>query len=261
MKRTVTTLTAATLTLGFAASSHAAIVAGDQVLIDFGKTGQETGGNFNNVNESAQTPVGTSERFTASDTTPLAGNLIRNSDGAATGVDLFFTEDSDPDSDTGIGIGGADNPAAATFSGYPVSASRDTLFLAEDFAEFEIRDLDPSLTYNLQFFGSVPSSFERDPTFYDVDTDGNGTLDATDSFDPAEALENGEAGVNFATFLDITPTAGGVITFRMREDTNSLSSGNVGHLNVLELNAIPEPASLALLGLGGLMLLPRRKRA
>ena len=52
-------------------------------------------------------------------------------------------------------------------------------------------------------------------------------------------------------------------TFRFFFDDTVDDGGDINRLNSVVLNGtvIPEPASLALLGLGGLMLLPRRKRA
>ncbi len=139
----------------------AAISLGDRILIDFGKNamGFETPGNWNNVSNNEV-------RFNASTTVAMtgAGDLVRNGDGATTGVSFFFTNGS---SNNALGIGGADNTDADNFSTFPESASRDTMFLSngDTFAQFEIRGLDTSLTYNLRFFGSVPSG--QQPTGYD----------------------------------------------------------------------------------------------
>lgn len=238
-----------TLSIATLPTLHAAISLGDRILIDFGRDNLETSGNWNNVSNNGQ-------RFNTSTTVALsgAGNLVRNSDNATTGVSLFFTDDSGNGDE--IGIGGADNQAAANFSTFPESASRDTLFLAgnEAFAEFEIRGLNTALTYNLRFFGSVPSSNDRDNTTFNVDTDGNGSLDSTASYDAGEAAQNGETGVVFADFTGVASN-NGVIRFRFQAP----GAGAAGQLNVFELTAVPEPSSLALLA-GGLGLLTLRRR-
>ncbi len=241
--------TALALAAAASPSLHAAITLGDRLLIDFGKDTQETSGNWNNVSNNEV-------RFNASTSVAMtgAGDLVRNGDGAATGVSFFFTNGSSSDA---LGIGGADNPDADAFSTFPESASRDTMFLSnsDTFAQFEIRGLDTSLTYNLRFFGSVPSSQNRPNTTFNIDTNGDGTLDLTASYDPAEAAQNGETGVQFADFTGVV-SDNGVIKFRLQKTDTTAG----GHLNVFELNAVPEPSSLALLGGGmGLLVLRRRR--
>ena len=261
-------LFAAAACLIFANSVTAATIAGDQLLVDFGRSNDddntaadtETTGNWNNK---AEINVGDGGPNLAPDTNnAFLGDLIRSSDGFNTGVDLFFTVFNKPvNGDPTMGIGGADNPDAANSSTYPVSASRDTMFLLPHddpgvYAEFELRNLDPALAYDLTFFGSVPSSNTRPDTQFSVDTDGDGTVDTLASYNPALAGQNGETGVQFASFTGISPDSNGTLVYRF----GAADDFAAAHLNVMEINAIPEPTSLLLLGLGAVTILNRRRR-
>jgi hypothetical protein len=56
-----------------------------------------------------------------------------------------------------------------------------------------------------------------------------------------------------------TPNSSGEILINIGPGPNNNNANHFTYLNVLEINTVPEPGSLALAGLGGLLLL-RRKR-
>ncbi len=81
-------------------------------------------------------------------------------------------------------------------------------------------------------------------------------MNSTASYDPAEAAQNGETGVQFADFTGVV-SDNGVIKFRLQKTDTTAG----GHLNVFELNAVPEPSAFALFGLGIGVIVLRRRRA
>jgi hypothetical protein len=114
-------------------------------------------------------------------------------------------------------------------------------------------DVDDDTWHHLAYTGALDTNddpvgeFWVDGTKVDTDTDGtsngNTTLD-----DPMEIGGSSRFSEDYAGLIDDI----GVWNERL-SDSRIQDIANGG--------AIPEPASLALMGLGGLMLLPRRKRA
>ena len=71
--------------------------------------------------------------------------------------------------------------------------------------------------------------------------------------------------VNLLDSVDVTPGDLGVIEFTANASTmyglwEKLPSGNHSGIGAVQLESIPEPSSTALLGLGGLALILRRRK-
>lgn len=119
---------------------------------------------------------------------------------------------------------------------------------------FEIQGLDPAKKYNLTFFGSHKFSPDT-TTVYSVYTDNtyttlvaSVTLDVQDAASPW--LHNRD---QVATLTGLSPQ-----TFNILYVKFSGLTGIEGYLNALQIQEVPEPATLSLLLAGGLLI---RKRS
>ena len=99
---------------------------------------------------------------------------------------------------------------------------------------FTFSDLDTSKSYNLAFMSAGGSGITIDSVTKTI-TGG----------DPTEY----QVGVNYVTFTGVPGTTGTI--------TGSYGPGSLGGI---QIEVVPEPATLALLGLGGIGLLLRRRR-
>ncbi|MHB1158508.1 MAG: PEP-CTERM sorting domain-containing protein [Phycisphaerales bacterium] len=115
---------------------------------------------------------------------------------------------------------------------------------------FTFQGLTPATTYVLRLWGSRSGASIGW-------TDGSVAVTAGSAVGgPAFTLLDGSLG-NVLT-LTLTPSGSGSFAFTLRNSTGSDGSSVTG-LNVLSLEVIPEPATLGLLAMGGLMMLPRRR--
>lgn len=253
MKKLAYVATAVILASVMAAPALGEIVDGDVLVFDIGELnadpeGGTTSGNWNNMYRSGNS-VNTNEAFDITD-------AIRLSDGAATGVGLRLMAQDNNSS----GIGGADvsatPPVAFPYSGtIPASAIEDLAYLGNenlDGSDFgapsadatnglELTGLNDSLTYDISVFARI-TDVDRGSHTWTV----NGTSYSI-------APENNDT---VYTWEDVPTDGSGtiVIAVDIPQDGDPPSA----HINALEVAAVPEPATLCLLSLGGLAMLRRR---
>ena len=210
------------------ASSNAAIIAGDMIGIDFGNSAADAGDNFN-VLSSFDTAVG----------------LNRYSDSAATGVTIHVSGPGASggynNSDPGPGSVGETAPFLDAHMQdwlgiYGGTGTRNTLLA--------FSGLDDTLTYNLT---AVIGQFNANSTFDGMTIFVSGQ--DSDSFGSPHL-----AGEPVYTNLTNLQSSGGNLVVELSTASNNQA------LSALTLTASPEPSSTALLGLGGLALILRRKK-
>jgi hypothetical protein len=213
-----------------------AIIKDDILVVDFGKIGEETAGNWNNAAKAANA------QYTANGETLLA-DLIRYSDGAATGVGLVWDETTGSSSYAGIGgaiVASVGSSASFTGIGTIADSAQVDVNYFNGPSYLQLTGLDNSLTYNLEIMSWIDSA--RNAQNITV----NGT---TISIDPDDT--------NYVTaFNGISATAGGVIQIDL---SSTGGSAALQHINALSLTAIPEPTTLGLMGLCGLGVLIVRR--
>lgn len=236
MKKTHAMIAAFSALLAVAQFAAGAMINGDILVVDLGKTGQETTGNWNNV------ALAANAQFL--DGQVLASDMVRYSDGAATGVSLAWDEVDGSSSFAGIGGATiASVGASASFTGIgtiPDNAQIDTSYFNGN-STLVLSGLDSSLTYNLEIMAKIDSG--RDAQNITV----NGT---SISVDPDTApyittFTGISADVNDEIVISFFSTGGG---------------SALQHVNALAVTAIPEPATLGLVAaFGGAVLFIRRR--
>ena len=237
-----TTLTKTTLTLAAAAflaptsASQAAVV-----NVDFGET-PYTGASANGpiASGSVWNQFSISNDFAGAVNGQSMNNLLDDS-GTPTTVGIAF----------GTGWAGFFNAAG------PNNLQRDRAFTSGGgTGTFTISGLTPGGTYNLALMvdsadnGSIATDYTIGTTTMmafggSAGTDANGALTFTD-------------GQTHALFSGISASAGGEITFSATQAAGSSFASFPGLQ--IEDSIIPEPSSAALLGLGGLALIRRRRK-
>lgn len=212
-------------TLGAMASmigaSQAALVAGDSIGIDFGSA--TTDSNFNAV-------TGVVTNLNAIST--LTGATTDSLFSLATSGATFF------------GVDGAhQGPTAPTanFSAAHLNDWSATYGGAGTVQTITFSGLNDSLTYNLTL--AIGHSTDQNLTGGTFGGDLTGSI----------ALGANSAATHLVTFNDLTTGGDGTITFTYG---GAVASG----FSALELSAVPEPSSAALLGLGSLALILRRRK-
>ncbi len=235
------------IVLALAAGAQAAVLAGDVISIDLGgnQEGQSpTGDNWNNFGDGT-------DRFGSGDVpATLLSDLIRRSDGAGTGVDLVLVSINDAD-------GNESGTAATSFgtgAGFPESATQDVFFISDKSNNdmslvFELRGLDPALTYDMTLFGKDDSADDNRAVAIFTDTTFAGGV--SDSYDP----DNNTSDT--AVLSALSPDANGTLQITW---TMGQGGGTSSLLSLVEVSAIPEPATMGLLAMGGLAVLRRRRK-
>lgn len=230
---------AALVTLSIA-PLHAAIALYDTLVVDFGKTGSTTAGNWNNV------AIGASGgTFPLSASGPLLADMIRYSDGSPTGATLSTTGIT---SGNPAGIGGA--TVSAVSASFPVSGSIpsnaqvDTSFIANGLVTIVIDNLDAAWTYNLTIFSKLDAARNSQ------DIVVNGTTLAVDPNDSPY----------LTTWSNIVPNGSNEIVISFPNAGVGTSNVLTQHINAFELTAVPEPSVTLFTSLGVLCFLNRRRR-
>ena len=222
------------LAAGLAASANATTI-----LIDFGanaNTTPTTGGqSWNNVTATMAASAG--EKIP---------DLLATT-GTGTGIGLSIVSRFNGNNDSGTTSGSAPYPSTAT--GDSLFGNTESFGVgANVFPEFKLTGLVIGQTYHFTFFASRTGASDNRETKYTItgSTSGNVTLNASNN-------------ISNTAIYSATPNASGEIVILMGPGTNNNNTNHFTYLNVLEINTVPEPGSLALAGLGGLLLL-RRKR-
>jgi hypothetical protein len=217
--------------LPLAAATHAATL-----QVDFGIGSQSTtDSGWNNM-------VSASAGANPADITGLV-----DSTGAATTVDLAFSEAGPGQS--GVAGTGANytGPYPGGVSGLPSSALQDGLYLQNgNTITLTLSGLDPALTYDFQLYGGRGNNGTR--TIFDVTGLTTGSDDILSVFNNSSEV---------AVVNGIQPTAAGVISVLV--SAPAATSTEAGALNLMTVTGVPEPSVGLLAGLGILYLVRRRR--
>lgn len=203
-------------------SAHAGVI-----LVDIGSPTQTTTGQpeaWNNLTDYALNGT-------------VAGGLV-DSTGANTGYQLTIT--------TSGFTGPASNSPNGNQTITPTSASYDSFFGGGTASVLRLSNLNPALTYNFTFFGSV---------FRDDSTNRNTAYTVGGQTVSLQTRNN--AATWSDTISGISPDVNGNIDI-----TIARGSGNTGSsylINILKVESVPEP-SHALLSLAGVSLMALRRR-
>ncbi len=226
-------LVALTSFVGFSPSSTEA----STLLFDFGRTDLQSNPGWNNL-------------------VPATGTLFAtfDSSNALTPIGIEIT---DPFYQAGepspLGSGAPAGDAAS----YPVSATDDFFFghaaawgsqAPNPLGQFKLFNLDPSMTYDFTFFASRQVVSDNRETSYVVNgaNSDSGVLDAANNNTEVLRINGILPDANNEIFVDVTPGP-----------NNSTSTGFY-YINLMQVDVVPEPASVALMGAAGLMVLGRR---
>lgn len=200
------------------------------IVIDFGKSGQETGGNWNNLSHST---------VSSGSTTTIASDLRRFSDNALTGVglDLQVLGSGGNSGIAGLDVTTNDGSASFAVSGaIPTTAQQDLTFHVNAQSQFIFTGLNDALTYNIAF-QSWTHTTGRDAGDWTIQPGLAG--EATLTIDPNDSP-------SVYTFSDIATDGSGNITL-LRVGTGGGAFNQ--HINALELTAL-SPLPSAPSGLG-----------
>lgn len=211
--------------------SHAAIVVGDSVGVDFSNNAG-TAPNWNTINNPGNgvTPLIT-------DVTALNGSTL-------TDVDFSFDFTSATNGENTATISGAT-------VGFPDSVLNDVFFQSTSSEQWVLTftGLDDNLLYDLSLGSYWPAGTAAQDLNRSTGWQVGSQQLVTDAVDVDDS---------FVTFSDLSPTNGQIIITTFTVAGNNVHS--ISGLSLTAVDVVPEPSSAALLGLGGLALIVRRRR-
>ena len=221
-----------TLVLGQAAAAQT-------MLFDFGRTDLQTNPNWNNI-----VPATTTLFATFDD----AGNIV-----GTVGLEITdtFFQTGEPSRL------GSEAPAGDA-AGYPVSATDDyffghtTAFAGADpnpQGQVRLFNLDPTMQYDFTFFASRQTVNDTRTANYAVAgvNSASGSLNASNN--NTEVLK----------LTGITPDANNDIFVTVTPGNDNDNGQGFYYIGLMQVDVVPEPASLTLAGAAGLALLRRRR--
>ncbi|WP_269542978.1 PEP-CTERM sorting domain-containing protein [Cerasicoccus fimbriatus] len=191
--------------------------------------------------------------FSETDLAVLSSDLL-DTTGTGTGIQLETT-------DAFYGING--NGTTSASAPYPSSATGNSFYDANstwgsgsgnDLAVLEFSGLDVGKTYSFTLYASRIGPSDNRSSLYTLqgENSGSAALNATGNI------------TSTVTVSDITPTAGGLITLTISPDAANNNSSGFIYLGVVEMTAVPEPATVALgmatAAFAGCVWLRRRRR-
>ncbi len=150
----------------------------------------------------------------------------------------------------------------------PIFRSYVDVFARPNSNTVTINGLDSEGVYDIWILSyrdiTTVSTTERNVGVWE--TTNTTTSSATQSVDSQSGSPDGSAfqeGYNYVLFNNVVATVGGVISFTAKGNgEGSPQDGNSRrlHINGLQIQQVPEPSTTALLGLGGLALVFRRRK-
>ncbi len=208
------------------------------LLFDFGRTDLQTSPGWNNVVPATTTLFATFD--SANTLTPIGFEI----------TDTFF-QTGEPSQ---LGSEAPAGDAAA----YPVSATDDyffghtTAFAGADpnpLGQFKLFNLDPGKAYDFTFFASRQVVTDIRDASYAVNgaNSASGVLNASNNNTEVLKLTGIVPDANNEIFVDLTP------------GPDNDNSNGFFYIGLMQVDIVPEPASLSLLAAAGLCVLGRRR--
>ena len=212
------------LVLALAAGAQAALIVGDTIGIDFGNDAGQTA-NWNNLGQPG--------------TDKAAGTMVTTN--GVTVTEVAFT--------TTNPMGSGENSSSATSSSYdiPSTAQGDDWYEGNSAQYvFTFTGLDNSLTYNL----TIGSYWVDEGAAKNENRNTGWEVGGTQLYTIAASEDN-----SYVTFENLSTTDGTITISTWDYNDNQVSA-----VSALTLTAIPEPATIGMLGLGTVGLLAFRRR-
>jgi hypothetical protein len=120
---------------------------------------------------------------------------------------------------------------------------------------FDIFNLDASAQYEVTLYGGRKFG-DGNTSNYLILSDNSGSATTLASLDLAHAnAGNFTANTDTVVSAIVTPGGGGTLTI----DVSGGADGGAGYLNAMSIRLIPAPGTVALLGLGGIAVVRRRR--